>query len=289
MRLSILYRGPLSSCNYACSYCPFAKRRETRAQLAEDRCALTRFVQWVRDNQRDQLSILFTPWGEALIRPWYQAAMVELSQLAQVERVAVQTNLSGPLSWLARANTQRLGLWVTYHPGETTRATLLQKVKQALSHGVRLSVGMVGLPEHLAEARALRSELPADVYLWINAAKRVHGEYQPTLRSAFSAIDPHFELNTQHHESFGHACATGEKVISVDGDGSVRRCHFVPKIMGNLYDDSFRAALAPRPCPNISCGCHIGYVHLERLGLYNLFEGGVLERIPRAKRSLAVL
>ena len=27
MNLSILYRGPLSSCNYACGYCPFAKRR----------------------------------------------------------------------------------------------------------------------------------------------------------------------------------------------------------------------------------------------------------------------
>ena len=34
MRLSILYRGPLSSCNYDCAYCPFAKRRETPAQLA---------------------------------------------------------------------------------------------------------------------------------------------------------------------------------------------------------------------------------------------------------------
>ena len=30
MNLSILYRGPLSSCNYGCEYCPFAKHRETR-------------------------------------------------------------------------------------------------------------------------------------------------------------------------------------------------------------------------------------------------------------------
>ncbi|MEN8446791.1 MAG: radical SAM protein, partial [Cyanobacteria bacterium J06555_13] len=29
MNLSILYRGPLLSCNYGCEYCPFAKRQQT--------------------------------------------------------------------------------------------------------------------------------------------------------------------------------------------------------------------------------------------------------------------
>ena len=42
MKLSILYRGPLSSCNYACDYCPFAKRKESYAQLEVDRRALER-------------------------------------------------------------------------------------------------------------------------------------------------------------------------------------------------------------------------------------------------------
>lgn len=30
------------------------------------------------------------------------------------------------------------------------------------------------------------------------------------------------------------------------------------------------------------CDCHIGYVHLESLPLYDAFAGGVLERIPAA-------
>ena len=34
VRYNILYRGPLSSCNYACDYCPFAKRAESRVELA---------------------------------------------------------------------------------------------------------------------------------------------------------------------------------------------------------------------------------------------------------------
>lgn len=38
--------------------------------------------------------------------------------------------------------------------------------------------------------------------------------------------------------------------------------------------------LAERPCSNDTCGCHIGYVHLDRLGLYATFGDGVLERVP---------
>ena len=40
MKLSILYRGPLSSCNYGCEYCPFAKHTETQAEHDADRAAL---------------------------------------------------------------------------------------------------------------------------------------------------------------------------------------------------------------------------------------------------------
>jgi hypothetical protein len=70
-------------------------------------------------------------------------------------------------------------------------------------------------------------------------------------------------------------------VVSVDGDGTVRRCHFVRPPLGNLYDGSYRAGLLPRPCPLPVCDCHIGYVHLESLPLYDVFAGGVLERVPR--------
>jgi hypothetical protein len=46
-------RGPLSSCNYGCAYCPFAKHRETAAELAEDRRAVERFVAWVAERTGD--------------------------------------------------------------------------------------------------------------------------------------------------------------------------------------------------------------------------------------------
>jgi hypothetical protein len=69
-------------------------------------------------------------------------------------------------------------------------------------------------------------------------------------------------------------------VISVDGDGIMRRCHFIKEPIGCLYDADFAKALSPRTCTNATCGCHIGYVHLEELGLDRVYGDGLLERIP---------
>jgi hypothetical protein len=74
-----------------------AERRDSPAQLAEDGAALERFVTWVRENDEDQVSVLFTPWGEALTRCWYREALVELSRLPHVPRAAIQTNLAADL------------------------------------------------------------------------------------------------------------------------------------------------------------------------------------------------
>src|SRR5690606_24541191 len=70
--LTILYRGTLSSCNYDCPYCPFAKHWESPAELAADRRGLARFVDWVSARTDDRLALFFTPWGEALVRQWYR-------------------------------------------------------------------------------------------------------------------------------------------------------------------------------------------------------------------------
>ncbi|MDT0320601.1 STM4011 family radical SAM protein [Streptomyces millisiae] len=280
MDLTILYRGPLASCDYDCPYCPFAKRRDTPAQLRADRAALDRFTDWVRAHREDRLSLLFTPWGEGLVRSWYRAALVDLSHQAHVDRVAIQTNLSCRVDWLADADLDTVALWCTYHPGQTPPERLLAKTRRLAELGVRFSVGVVGLPEHLPHARRLRAELPEHVYLWVNAAEGHRYTDQEAAR--WTALDPLFPYSRHPHRSAGRPCRTGSTVVSVDGDGTVRRCHFVRDELGNLYDGSYRAALAPRPCPLAVCDCHIGYVHLETLPLYDVFAGGVLERIPAA-------
>ncbi|MFJ4369068.1 STM4011 family radical SAM protein [Streptomyces chartreusis] len=277
MDLTVLYRGPLASCDYDCPYCPFAKRRDSTAQLRADRAALERFARWAADSD-DQLSLLFTPWGEGLVRSWYRRTLAELSHLPHIRRVAIQTNLSCRTDWLADADPETLALWCTYHPGQTPYDRFLAKCRDLAGRGFRFSVGVVGLPEHLEAARRLRAELPEHVYLWINAAEG--HTYRDAEADDWTALDPLFPYSRHPHASAGLPCRTGESVISVDGDGTVRRCHFVRAELGNLYDDSYRAVLRPRPCPLAVCDCHIGYVHLETLPLYDVFAGGVLERIP---------
>ncbi|MFI1828735.1 STM4011 family radical SAM protein [Streptomyces sp. NPDC020412] len=278
MDLTVLYRGPLASCDYDCPYCPFAKRRDSPEQLRADRAALERFAGWVAEQSQERLSVLFTPWGEGLVRSWYRRAMVELSRLPHVRRVAIQTNLSCRTDWLADADLDALALWCTYHPGQTPYDRFLAKTHELGRLGVRFSVGIVGLSEHLEHARRLRAELPDHVYLWVNAAEG--HEYSDEAADRWTALDPLFPYSRRPHRSAGLPCRTGESVVSVDGAGTVRRCHFVPAELGNLYDGSFRAALRPRACPLAVCDCHIGYVHLESLPLYDVFAGGVLERIP---------
>ena len=289
LTLSLLYRGPLSSCNYACAYCPFAKRRETAAALAHDRAALDRFVGWIEARPADdRLGVLFTPWGEALVRRWYQAAMIRLSRCPSVVRVAAQTNLACGLGWVDDCDRAKLALWATFHPTEVGRPAFLAKCRELDRRGVRYSVGVVGLREHFADIDALRAELPPHVYLWVNAVKDRSDYYQPGEADRLTAVDPLFPINNRRHPSLGRSCRAGHTVVSVDGDGTVRRCHFIRDPLGNLYDPAFAQMLAPRPCTNATCGCHIGYVHLDELGLYAVFGDGVLERIPAGRTPLPV-
>ena len=281
MDLSILYRGPLSSCNYGCEYCPFAKHSETASEHKEDERALNRFVSWVSNRTADSISILFTPWGEALIRRRYQQALVRLSNMPQVRKVVIQTNLSCSLYWVDDCDKRKLALWTTFHPTEVSRARFVARCLELQQRGVRFSVGAVGLKEHVAEIEALRSELPANVYLWINAYKRDPGYYSSEDIERFAAIDALFPINNQNHPSLDRACRCGESVISVYGDGSIRRCHFIHETIGNIYNDDLREVLHERACSNRTCGCHIGYVHMDYLKLYQIYGDGVLERIPQ--------
>ncbi|HEY1187549.1 MAG TPA: STM4011 family radical SAM protein [Gemmata sp.] len=347
MNLSILYRGPLSSCNYACDYCPFAKRTESGPELAHDRACLERFVGWVRTRTADAVGVLFTPWGEALARKWYQSALAELTHLPHVTKAAIQTNISCKLDWVEECNKEKLALWCTYHPTETTRERFLAKCRELLERGVRFSVGVVGLKEHFDEVTALRAELPPEVYLWVNAYKRgaptplvpegrekgnlppgplpegkgreefaesrhksdgpgagaelplpegrgpggglaspqpLTHYYTPEMIADLTRVDPLFPMNNTYHASRGESCRAGARVISVDGAGDVRRCHFIKDVIGNIYAPDFAACLMERPCSNATCGCHIGYVHLDRLQLYDAFGDGVLERVPLGYR-----
>lgn len=269
--LSLLWRGPLDSCNYGCSYCPFAKRETSHAVRAHDQAALSRFVSWISHAQSWSLRILFTPYGEALIWPWYQAALVELSQLSHLTQVSIQTNASGSLSFLSDCNRSKVSLWISFHPTEVKLDRFVEKIHALHAQGIQLSVGAVAIPTHLSQVEALRTELPPDVPMWINAQKP-GVSYRETERARWRAIDPDFDLELHRHRSYGKPCRTGEHVLSIDGDGAITRCHFIHETLGNLYQDDLATILMPRPCTRKTCECWIGYSHLVDLQLPQRFD-----------------
>ena len=280
-RWFILYRGPLASCNYGCNYCPFAKKRDTRAELQKDAECLQRFVDWV-GGRKEEIGVLFTPWGEALVQRHYQRAMAELSHMPHVWKVAAQTNLSCKLEWLSAASRETTGLWCTYHPSETTLPRFLQQLAVLDGMGIRYSVGVVGHRSAIEQVEELRAALRPEVYLWVNAWKREANYYSEDELSRIIRVDPLFHFNLHAHPSLGRACRAGSEAFTVDGEGDMRRCHFISSVIGNIYQAGFESALRPTPCTNAECRCHIGYVHMPELGLHDVFGSGILERIPQA-------
>lgn len=264
--LTLLYRGPLASCNYGCSYCPFDERGSTPEELAADRGALERFVDWVSAAGRP-LRLLFAPRGEALIHPHYQEALRRLSRLRHLERATIQTNLSAPPGWLEGAEPSRLGVWATFHPARTSRERFLESCAALERRGVFYSVGIVGLREHLREIEALRAALPPRVYVWVNAFKHEPGYYRPDDLARIEAVDPQFHVELDPGSSLGQPCRAGCSSLSVGGEGDARRCFFIDDPRGNLYRGDLSLDAAPVPCPAPTCRCYIGYAFRERLPL----------------------
>lgn len=184
------------------------------------------------------------------------------------------------MKWLEDADKSRIGLWATYHPGEVGRKRFLARCAELDARGVRYSVGVVGKKGHFEDIEALRAALPAHVYLWVNAFKVGAGYYSEVDLARLGAVDPLFEVNTRRYRTRGLPCGAGETVISVEGDGTARRCHFIERPIGNIYAQDVRELLRPRLCSRVGCECHIGYVHLSEMDAAQVYGDGLLARIP---------
>ncbi|MES2934919.1 MAG: STM4011 family radical SAM protein [Pseudomonadota bacterium] len=282
MSLKVIYRGHLTDCNYSCEYCPFAKEKNSREMQALDRNDLARFVAWVEANSSAAMpmEIFITPYGEALVRKWYQEAMIALSHLPHVKKVAAQTNLAWNTQWLSRCNTETTALWTTYHPDFVTEDKFVDKCNSLAAMHIRHSVGVVGLREHFPKIAALRQRLPEDIYMWVNAYKRTENYYSEAEIAFLEDIDYLFRQNLPWYESMGKACKAGDEVVSVEGSGDLFRCHFIKTRKGNIFTDPLSSLLKKELCSKATCHCHIGYIHLDHLNADAVYGKGLLERIP---------
>jgi hypothetical protein len=141
-------------------------------------------------------------------------------------------------------------------------------------------VGIVGLRENLEHARALRARLDPGVYLWVNAYQREPNYYSADDLAGFRAIDPLFDRNNQHYPSLGQPCTAGQRAVYLDDEGDLRRCFFVGAVIGNLYRDGWCRLDSPRSCPQATCHCYVGHMHIVDLDFRGIYGKYLAARIP---------
>jgi MoaA/NifB/PqqE/SkfB family radical SAM enzyme len=275
----ILYRGSLDSCNYDCPYCPFAKKKNTREELAYDKKYLENFTDWVK-GRNENISILLTPWGEGLIRSYYQKAMTTLSHLPQVKKIAIQTNLSCSLDWIQKVDKSAFALWITYHPEEVEFDKFVSKCRILIDWGIEFSIGVVGVKAHFEAIERLKNEI-SERYIWVNAYKRKQNYYSEAEEKWLTSMDSLFPINNQVYQTKGKACSAGNTSFSINEEGDIAPCHFIKKKLGNIYRDNINEVLAPKLCINSECRCYIGYMNLEELQLEKVYGNRILERVPK--------
>lgn len=227
MGKQFFYRGYLTSCNYACGYCPFSKRKMTEEQRRNDQEALEKFLCQM-EGETEKHALLIVPYGEALIQEYYWVAMARFSQIPSEEYVGCQTNLSFPVEKMlsvyeaSGGEKQKLRLWCTFHPSMTTVETFVMQCKQLEQAGIAYCVGTVGNPDEIVRIQKLREQLPEHVYVWINQMDGRKRNYTEEEIRRFQEIDPYFKLELKHYPADSSKC---RKSVFQEADGSRYFCN----------------------------------------------------------------
>lgn len=285
----IYYRGYSKSCNYRCSYCPFPKKALTLREMECDNKALSQFIEFV-EKMEHEITIMFTPYGEALIKPYYQQGMGYLTTLPHVKAVGAQTNLSFRIQDLVEevqalgGDVSKLRLWCSYHPDMVSEAGFLEQCHKLQSAGISFCVGGVAVPDNIKLLKNIRSNLPASIYMWLNKQDGLRRDYTQEEYEAFSQIDPLFALQFEKRSKVTGTCMAGSESIFVEYNGDYRACNISRQKLGNLYEDE---AAAPWACQSSSCRCYLAYVHQLTRRETLLFGEEKYFRIPDKKRIKA--
>lgn len=278
----ILYRGCLKSCNYSCSYCPFAKHGMSAKELEKDKKRWLAFIENFQKQaeKADIRAMMVTPYGEALIHPWYWEGLAKISGLSRMEAVGAQTNLGFQISnsfsvfEKSGGNYKKLCLWATFHPEMTTVKEFASKCRKIAAEGVRISAGAVGAPENLKLLRRLRWELPKEIYFWINKMEGMKRSYTDDEIRAFLEMDPYFYRELQPHPSDAEECV---ERLFIEGDGRLRLCNI---------SNAFQTESNGRMCSRKRCSCYLAYGGRKNLVNQMLFGPWPLFRIPRRPKAV---
>lgn len=265
---TISYRGSLKSCNYQCSYCPFSKGRCRERELEKDKSQWREFCCSFANRSRNPAdtwgrstgAVLVTPYGEALIHPWYWEGLGFLSRLSNLEAVGGQTNLSfnpgEALSIFDRSGGRRekLRLWATFHPEMVSVSCFSRQCARLKEEGIDICVGAVGVPENISILRQLRNALPQDIYLWINRMDGLKRPYLPLEEASFLEIDPLFSQELSVRKADPGQCLGR---LFVEGNKTVRICN-ISRPLREQWPQCISTPPA-RECGRTVCSCFLAY------------------------------
>lgn len=256
------YRGSLKSCNYSCSYCPFAKRTCSRRSIQADKEAFFRFTGRMLQQQNGG-AVQIVPYGEALIYPYYWEGLAALSKSPVIDAVGAQSNFSFPVKEMLSVyrnhggELEKLRLWGTFHPEMTSVKQFVQQCRFLTEQKVLYCVGAVGVLEQLEKICMLRKMLPDSVYLWINKMGGLGRGYTDAEIADFTEIDAYFWQELKHYRAEIADCADSR---FVEADGRMRRCNISRQSLGNFYGDSEAGQREELlGCKKKECGCYLAY------------------------------
>lgn len=286
MLKTIYFRGFTDFCNYACSYCPFAKKTSSH-QLKKDEKQLQKLYTWLKseaEKTTERFQIMITPYGEGLIHSLYQEYINLLALLPNVDKVGIQTNLSlneeHLLQNIPKDIAHKWYLWATFH-SEFAKIEPFAKKVNLLKEHVNISCGIVANTKNLVEIQSLRSLLKPDIYLWVNAMDSLRNSFSKALIDEIAKIDPLFAYEfysiRKHNdpEQFKH-CSSYENLY-IDKERYSHQCFFKRKknIGEHCHDHG-------------KCNCYLGYSNFKNNPLSFFFEENSPFRIPYKRGFKAV-
>lgn len=281
---NIYYRGILSSCNYSCSYCPFAKRKSNQAELKKDFQQLNRFYREIENTTFDKpVGIFFTPYGEALIHNYYIEMMAKLSKLKSIKYVSCQTNFSFDIDkflGLIKENDgdlSKIKLWATYH-SEMIDPEIFSNKAKIISEHIDISVGMVAIPGKSDEVVEFREVLSQNIYLWINGKAREKSRYTKKEIDKLINVDPLFGSELFRHKVEKNCCTSGVESIFIEANGDIYPCNINKNKLGNFYES--KISWKEVSCKRRICDCFLAYSNRKDILHVNYFSDYKYIRLP---------
>jgi len=289
---NIYYRGLLSSCNYSCSYCCFARKKPGKTELIKDEESLKKFCDFIDNTEfKNKVSIFFTPYGEGLIHDYYVEAVGRLAANPKCKYISCQTNLSfDAFKFLEKlkalkADLSKVKLWASFHPEMVSVDEFVYKVKQ-LKTCIDLCAGIVAIPGDLGYVFELRRKLPKDVYLWINAKEREETRYTKSEVISLMEVDPLFCNELQRHRVRDSCCSAGVSSVFIRANGDVFPCHLNKNRLLNIYKE--QNPVESFKCDRKFCDCYLSYSNRIDLDVGKYFGEYTYIRLPEKKDMEAV-